>query len=285
MGFLGLEGTGLIPWEAARVNEGERRIEVSADKETVKNGPSYGDEEEITPEYEERIRSHYGISGGQHGTGQQRGVFGDYYSERDEEFTSSAAAAGVAGGERREAGARGTEARGEGPLAGDREREILEREGLVGEGLGATARGTEEDQLRVQRTEEELRAGTREREAGQVNVRKRVRTDREQISVPTRHEEVSVERVPVEGREASEAEIGEDEVVMPVTEEEVVVEKRPVAKEEIRVRKDVVHGEEVVEEDVRREEVDVEDQTARGGARLGRDTDLLDDEETRHRGR
>ena len=32
MGFLGLEGTGLIPWEAAWVNEGERRIEVSADK-------------------------------------------------------------------------------------------------------------------------------------------------------------------------------------------------------------------------------------------------------------
>ena len=143
MGFLGLEGTGLIPWEATQVNEGERRIEVSADKETVKNGPSYGDEEEITPEYEERIRSHYGVGAGQHRTGQQRGVFGDYYSERDEEFTSSAAAAGVAGGERREAGARGTEARGEGPLAGDRERgrerEILEREGLVGEGQGATA--------------------------------------------------------------------------------------------------------------------------------------------------
>src|ERR687889_473300 len=75
----------------------------------------------------------------------------------------------------------------------------------------------DEEELRVQRTEEELRAGTREREAGEVRVRKNVRTDREQISVPTRHEEVSVERVPVEGREASEAEIGEDEVTMPVT--------------------------------------------------------------------
>src|ERR687889_764815 len=68
----------------------------------------------------------------------------------------------------------------------------------------------DEEELRVQRTEEELRAGTREREAGEVRVRKNVRTDREQISVPTRHEEVSVERVPVEGREASEAEIGEE---------------------------------------------------------------------------
>jgi len=41
-----------------------------------------------------------------------------------------------------------------------------------------------------------------------------------------------------------------------------VVEKRPVVEEEVRVRKDVVEDTEVVE-DVRREEVDVEDQTGR----------------------
>jgi uncharacterized protein (TIGR02271 family) len=91
-----------------------------------------------------------------------------------------------------------------------------------------------------------------------------VRTDREQIEVPTRHEEVSVERVPVEG-EASEAEIGDDEVVVPVTEEEVVVEKRPMVKEEVRIRKDVDSDTETVEEDVRREEIEVEDDTNRRG--------------------
>jgi uncharacterized protein (TIGR02271 family) len=121
---------------------------------------------------------------------------------------------------------------------------------------------TERDaELRVQRTEEELAAGTREVEAGKVSVRKNVRTDREQIEVPTRHEEVSVERVPVEG-DTSEAQIGEDEVVVPVTEEEVVVSKRAVAKEEVRVKKDVVSDTEVVEEDVRREEIDIEDETS-----------------------
>jgi uncharacterized protein (TIGR02271 family) len=51
---------------------------------------------------------------------------------------------------------------------------------------------------------------------------------------------------------------------VPVTEEEVVVDKRAVAKEEVRLRKDVVEGTEVVEEDVRREEIDVEDDTERG---------------------
>jgi stress response protein YsnF len=85
--------------------------------------------------------------------------------------------------------------------------------------------------------------------------------------VPIRHEEVSVERVPVEGREASEAEIGEDEITMPVTKEEVITEKRPVVKGEIRIRKDAVQDEDVVEEDVKREEVDVEDATATRGRR------------------
>src|SRR3712207_6389121 len=97
-------------------------------------------------------------------------------------------------------------------------------EGDVGGNQPGTRDLEDEDELRVQRTEGELRAGTREREAGALNVRKRVRTDREQVSVPTRHEEVSVERVPVNDREASAAEIGEDEVVMPVSEEEVVTE-------------------------------------------------------------
>ena len=73
----------------------------------------------------------------------------------------------------------------------------------------------DEDELRVKRTEEELRAGTRERESGKLNVRKRVRTDREQVTVPKKREEVNVERVPV-NEEASEAEIGEEEVSVPV---------------------------------------------------------------------
>jgi uncharacterized protein (TIGR02271 family) len=139
---------------------------------------------------------------------------------------------------------------------------LLYGDGGVAKSLLALALA-DEDELRVQRSEEELRAGTREREAGAMRVRKRVRTDRERIEVPTKHEEVSVERVPVSG-EATDAQIGEDEVSVPVTEEEVVVDKRAVAKEEVRLRKDVVEDTEVVEEDVHREEVDVEDATERG---------------------
>jgi hypothetical protein len=61
-----------------------------------------------------------------------------------------------------------------------------------------------------------------------------------------------------------------------------------VVKEEIRVRKDVVQDEEVVEEDVRKEEVDIDDQTTgrggRPGGTAGRGTDNLEDE-TRRRDR
>ncbi len=205
MGFLGTKST-LIPWEIARVDEERNLIEVSVDKDRAKDGPAFEDDQEITPEYENEVRSYYGLGSPQEEEGddqQQRGAYGEYYDESDE------------------------------------------------------------DELRVQRTEEELRAGTREREAGGLNVRKRVRTDREQVRVPKRREEVHVDRVPVEDREASEAEIGEDEISVPVTEEEVVTEKQPVAKEEIRIRKDVVEDEEVVEEDVRKEEVDVDDEASR----------------------
>ena len=64
MGFLGLEGTNLIPWEHTRVNEEGHRIEVSVDKAQVKEGPSFDDDRDITPDYEERVYSHYGLQRG-----------------------------------------------------------------------------------------------------------------------------------------------------------------------------------------------------------------------------
>ena len=119
------------------------------------------------------------------------------------------------------------------------------------------------DEIKVQRSEEELTAGVREREAGQVGVRKSVRTERERIAVPKKREEVSVDRVPM-NEEATPDQIGEDEVSIPVVEEEIVVSKRPVVKEELRIRKEVVQEEEIVEEDVRKEEVDIDDTSGTG---------------------
>ena len=257
MGLLGTRST-LIPWEVATVDENDRRIEVSVDKVQAKEGPSFDDDEDITPDYEERVYSHYGLQRAQSG-GEQRGGYGAYYGDDDDQE------AGKVGPGMREGDTETGEFRGH-----------AEADEGVHQSHGSDLE--DEDELRVQRSEEELRAGTREREAGALNIRKRVRTDREQVRVPTKHEEVSVERVPV-NEERTGAEIGEDEVSMPVVEEEAVVGKQSVVKEEVRVRKDVVDDEEVVEEDVRKEEVDIDDSTTT----RGHSADL--DDETGRRGR
>jgi uncharacterized protein (TIGR02271 family) len=245
MGFLGTSST-LIPADIATINNEQGFIEVSQPKSTVQDGPAFDDDREITPEYENEVRSYYGL-----GPIESSGSYGDY------EETNGHSGAGTT-----DSTTAGTV--GSGMSMGDTETGEFREHDRNQEGLSQPGSDLEdEDELRVQRSEEELRAGTREREAGAMKVRKRVRTDREQIEVPTKHEEVTVERVPVEG-EATEAQIGEDEVTVPVTEEEVVVDKRAVAKEEIRLRKDVVEDTETVEEDVRREEVEVEDDTERG---------------------
>jgi uncharacterized protein (TIGR02271 family) len=236
MGFLGMSST-LIPWQLVTPDESSGRLTAATNKDTAKNGPAFDDDREITPEFEQQVYSYYGL---QSASGSQSS--GSYYSEQSTD-------AGTVGA---------------GMSMGDTESGEFREHAIADEGVNQSQGDDleDEDELRVQRTEEELRAGTRERQAGAINVRKRVVTDREQIEVPTRHEEVTVERVPVEG-EATEAEIGEDEISVPLTEEEVVVEKRPVAKEEVRIRKDVVEDTEVVEEDVRREEVEIDDQTER----------------------
>ena len=251
MGFLGTSST-LIPMDIATTDEANSAINVSADKETVKDGPSFDDDREITPEYEREVLGYYGVDRASAG---ESGSYGDYYGGDTGEHSGAGTT---------DSGSAGTV--GAGMSMGDTESGEFREHARDDEGL-SQSRGddlADEDELRVQRSEEELRAGTREREAGAMRVRKRVRTDRESIEVPTRHEEVSVERVPVAEGEATEAQIGEEEVVVPVTEEEVVTEKRAVAKEEVRIRKDVVEDTEVVEDEVRREEVEVEDDTERG---------------------
>ncbi len=249
MGFFGLSST-LVPMDATRVDEGSQAIYVQADKDTVKNGPRFDDDNEITPDYERQVREYYGLSAHE-GQG-ERGGYGAYQGGQQTSATTTGDA---------ESGRVGP-----GMVEGDAESGEFRGHAADNEGVNQRSGDDLEDQdeLRVQRSEEELRAGVREREAGQVNVRKRVRTEREQIAVPKRREEVSVERVAVD-REASGTEIGEDEVSVPVVEEEVVVEKRPVVKEEVRVRKDVVQEEEIVEEDVRKEEVDIDDASGTTG--------------------
>src|ERR687886_2416031 len=76
MGLFGLSGTTLIPMEIARVNEQERRIEVAASKDHVKDALHYSDEDDIDIEFEARIRNHFELESREPSPG--RGTYGRY---------------------------------------------------------------------------------------------------------------------------------------------------------------------------------------------------------------
>src|ERR687897_1547019 len=59
MGFLGTRST-LIPMNIAQVDDAGSRIELATDKDTVKSGPSFDDDREITPDFENEVYSYYG---------------------------------------------------------------------------------------------------------------------------------------------------------------------------------------------------------------------------------
>ena len=127
--------------------------------------------------------------------------------------------------------------------------------------------GAAQSEKRLTRTEEELAIGKREVSRGEARISKHVETEHVSEPVTRRREEVVIERRPVEpGRRAEAASIEDAEVRIPLMEEEVIVEKHPVVKEELVIGKRVVEERDTVEADVRREEFDIEN-PAEGSAR------------------
>ncbi|HET9596982.1 MAG TPA: YsnF/AvaK domain-containing protein [Anaeromyxobacteraceae bacterium] len=122
------------------------------------------------------------------------------------------------------------------------------------------------DDIRVPVVEEELEAVKRDKQAGEVRLRKDVVQETKRIDVPVTREEVKVERVPGSGASAASTEgaFEEKSVSMPVREEEVEIRKRPVVKEEVRLRKERHVEQRAAEGDVRREQVHVEGEGASG---------------------
>ena len=118
------------------------------------------------------------------------------------------------------------------------------------------------------RSEEELRVGTTEREAGRARLKKYVVTENETRTVPVKREEVRVEREPITDANVGDAmdgpSISDEEHEVVLHEEEAVAEKRAVPKERVRLEKDVEVDEETVSEEVRKERIDVDDATGTG---------------------
>jgi uncharacterized protein (TIGR02271 family) len=152
----------------------------------------------------------------------------------------------------------------------DREEDELYRHygldhGNDSEPVGQDTSGPTTDDA-MTRSEEELRVGTTEREAGRVRLKKYVVEDEVTQTVPVRREEVRVEREPITDANVSDAtagpEISEEEHEVVLQEEQPVAEKRTVPKERVRLDKDVHTEEREVSDTLRKEQIDVDD--ARG---------------------
>jgi uncharacterized protein (TIGR02271 family) len=142
--------------------------------------------------------------------------------------------------------------------------EILARsradEAAVGTRAETTAPSTmATETTRVPLVEEELTAEKRTEKAGDVRVRKEVRTEQQTVTVPVTKEQVIVERVPAEaGAQVPAGAFEKGEVTIPIHEEKVDVQKRPVVREEVRVTKEARQTEQRVSGEVKKEEADIE---------------------------
>jgi uncharacterized protein (TIGR02271 family) len=151
--------------------------------------------------------------------------------------------------------------------AGDRvalAREILQRTGAdIGSSTDVTSRGGSTAQVQgernIQLVGEVLRVHKDRVQRGEVRLRKEVVTENQNIEVPVTREELVIERVPGQGREADgQIGAGEKEIRVPLSEEQVRVEKKPVVNEEVRVGKRQVQETKRVSDTVRHEELKTE---------------------------
>jgi uncharacterized protein (TIGR02271 family) len=112
------------------------------------------------------------------------------------------------------------------------------------------------------RSEEELRVGTRQREAGRARLRKYVVTENVTTTVPVSHEEVRIEREPITDANRDDATdgpaISEEEHEVVLHEDEVVVDKQAVAKERVQMGTETVTEDQQIIEQVRKEQIESE---------------------------
>ena len=112
------------------------------------------------------------------------------------------------------------------------------------------------------RSEEELRVGTRQREAGRARLRKWVETEHAATTVPVAHEEVRVEREPITDTNVDRAlrgpEISEGVHEVTLMEEEAVAGTEVVPKERVRLDTETVVEEQQVGAELRQERIEAE---------------------------
>jgi len=140
-------------------------------------------------------------------------------------------------------------------------------------GTGHDTSGPNTDDA-MTRSEERLHVGTDRVETGRARLRKHVVTEQQSVTVPVSHEEVTLEREPITEANIGDATRGgdltEEEHEVVLTGERVVTDKETVPVERVRLGKETVTENQQVSDEVRHEEIEmVGDEDVR---RDGRDT-------------
>ena len=146
-------------------------------------------------------------------------------------------------------------------------RSATQRDTRTEAAVGARMRSDDGAGLQRQRTiearEEELKVRKRPVQTGEAEVRKEVRTEQRSVDVPVRKEELVIERHAV-GRQPASGPVGDGERIrVPLGEERVEVEKKPVVREKLTVGKRTTEEEEHVAAPLRKEDIKV-DKRGRG---------------------
>lgn len=225
-------------------------------KDRIKGAPDFDADKPLTPEQQSEIYQHYGIAGAARGENNTGGETHAPTAETADSAGSAAAGAGAAS-----AGVAGADAAG-----------AAERDGVPGTTTSeettsnADSKDTEaSDDNTLIRNEEHLNVGTERVEAGEVRLRKYVVTDTETVEVPVTHEEVRVERTPISAEDAeAQAKSGgldsnsTEDASVTLHEERPVINKETVPVEKVNLRTEEVSDTESVTEQVRKEEIDAD---------------------------
>ena len=127
---------------------------------------------------------------------------------------------------------------------------------------GVDNRRMNDNDKTIELREESLDVDKNKVQTGEVKIGKRVVEETRDMEVPVTHEEVTIERHAVTDRDASTTPITDtddmEEIVVPVTEEQLNVTKRTEVVEEVDIHKDEVTENKHVTDTVRKEELDVD---------------------------
>jgi uncharacterized protein (TIGR02271 family) len=236
-GLFGTKET-FVPLSDASVSGDTLRVPY--DKAKVKDAPRVdADQGHLSPAEEEELYRYYGIGIGTGTAGRTD--------------TDTTRTAGYADADRtRDAGYADTDRTRDADTDTD-----TNRHGTVGHD---TSGPTTDDAMT--RSEEQLRVGTQNVEAGRARLRKYVVTENVTTTVPVSHEEVRIEREPITDGNVGNAldgpAISEEEHEVVLHAERPVVAKEAVPVERVRLDTETVTEQETVSDTVRKEQIDTD---------------------------